>query len=100
MKAEYNHLYSLKNHPGYEVLMALWAIQHQKITDAMRKSGKQNKEMNWRYFAGQLEGFEIAITQMDRALKDMAEKGEDAIANEEATRQVEDLLKKIKGETE
>lgn len=78
--------------------MALWAIQHQKIVDALRKAGKQNKEMNWRYFAGQQEGFELALTQVDRAMKEMEEKGEDVVANVEAQRQVEDLLKKIKGE--
>jgi soluble cytochrome b562 len=100
MNAEYNHLYSLKNSKGYEILMALWAIQHQKIVDAMRKSGKQNKEMNWRYFAGQQEGFELAITQVDRAMKEMEEKGEDSIQNAEAAAQVEALLRKVKGEAE
>ena len=98
MNAEYNHLMSLRTSPGYEVLLALWAAQHQKVIDGMRKAAKQNKEMNWRYFAGQQEGFELAITQVDRALKEMAEKGEDIMANAEAEKQVEDLLKKIKGE--
>jgi hypothetical protein len=98
MNSEYNDLYQLKNSKGYEFLVSLWAIQHQKIVDALRKAGKQNKEMNWRYFAGQQEGFEIAITQVDRALKEMADKGVDTIANEEAAKQVEDLMKKLKGE--
>jgi repressor of nif and glnA expression len=98
MRAEYNHLYSLRNSEGYTVLLALWALQHEKIVNAMRKSGKSGKESAWRYYAGQLEGFEVAITQVERAMKDMEEKGEESLANKEAEQQVEDLLKKIKGE--
>jgi hypothetical protein len=98
MRAEYNHLYNLRNSEGYTVLLALWALQHEKIVNAMRKSGKSGKESAWRYYAGQLEGFEVAITQVERAMKDMEEKGEESLANKEAEQQVEDLLKKIKGE--
>jgi hypothetical protein len=98
MTAEYNYLTALRNSQGYTVLLALWALQHEKIVQAMRKSGKSGKESAWRYYAGQLEGFEVAITQVERAMKDMEEKGEDAVANVEAQQQVEDLLKRIKGD--
>lgn len=98
MRAEYNHLYQLKNSEGYTVLLALWALQHEKIVNAMRRAGKGGKESAWRYYAGQLEGFEVAITQVERAMKDMEEKGEDAVAHVEAQQQVEDLLKRIKGD--
>ncbi|PWT87989.1 MAG: hypothetical protein C5B54_11360 [Acidobacteria bacterium] len=98
MKAEYNHLTALKQHPGYDILMALWAFQFQKIVSAVRKAAKQNKELNWRYFAGQQEGFELAITQIERSLKEMEEKSDEAPANVEAQAQVDDLLRKIKGD--
>jgi hypothetical protein len=40
----------------------------------------------------------LAITQLERAIQEMEKNGEDAIANVEAAKQVDDLLRKIKGE--
>lgn len=97
-KMEYNALLSLRNSQGYQVLQNLWAMQFKKIVDATRKAGKQNKELNWRYFAGQQEGFEIAITQVERAIVEMEKEDENIEANHEAQEQVEQLLKKIKGD--
>lgn len=100
MKSEYHALSSLKMHPGWVILQALWAIQHKKVVEATRKSGKLGKESPWRWYAGQLEGFEIAITQLDRAIQDMEKENEDLAPAHEAQEQVEALLKKIKGEKE
>lgn len=98
MKSEYNILASLKAHPGWIILQALWAIQHGKVVEATRKAGKQGKESPWRWFAGQLEGFEIAITQLDRAMADMEKENEDIAPSHEAQEQVQALLEKLKGE--
>ena len=100
MKSEYNALLGLKSHPGWVVLHALWAIQHRKIVEATRKAGKTGKESPWRWFAGQLAGFEICLTQLDRAIQEMEKESEDLAPAHEAQEQVEALLKKIKGEKE
>lgn len=98
MKAEYSALIALQNSAGWPVLQSLWALQHRKIVDAARKAGKQGKESAWRWYAGQLEGFEVAITQLDRALEDMRREDENVEASQEAQEQVDELLRKIKGE--
>jgi hypothetical protein len=98
MTNEYQALMHLRSSPGWPVLQALWAIQHQKIVEAMRKAGKSNKELNWRYYAGQNEGFELALTQVDRALSDMEKARETAPETAEAQKQVEDLLRKVRGD--
>lgn len=98
MKAEYNALLQLRQSQGYGLLQGLWALQHQKIISAIRKAGKGNKETSWRYFAGQQEGFELAITQLERAIVDMEKENEDLAASTEAAQQVEELLKQVKGD--
>jgi len=97
-KMEYMALTQLRQSPGWQVLVALWAMQHKKIVDGMRKAGKTGRDSNWRWFAGQQEGFEIAITQLDRALGEMEAEVIEVDASQEAKTQVEELLKKIKGD--
>lgn len=96
MTAEYNHLMSLKMSEGYKVLQALWAHQHGKIVEAMRKAGKKGNETSWRYFAGQNEGFELAITQVERALEDMQKTMENENPQADPSRDIEELLNNLK----
>jgi hypothetical protein len=98
MKTEYNSLLQLRTMAGWPILQALWAIQHTKIVEATRKAGKRNRGDIWKYYAGQLEGFEIAITQLERALQEMEKEAAEVEPSSEAKEQVEALIKKLKGD--
>ena len=98
MKAEYHQLKQLENHSGYQILMTLWAIQGQKILEASRRAAKKPNESSWRYYAGQQEGFELAITQLQRSLKDMEKDSENTEATVRTNEEIEELLGKIKSE--
>lgn len=98
MKAEYNQLKQLENNTGYQILLNLWIIQGQKILEASRRAAKKPNESSWRYYAGQQEGFEFAITQLQRSLKDMEKDTENLEATVRTNEEIEELLGKIKSE--
>ena len=98
MKAEYNQLKQLEGMPGYQILMGLWAIQGQKILEASRRCAKKSNEGSWRYYAGQQEGFELAITQLQRSLTDMEKDSDNLEGSKRSEKEVEELLKNLKGE--
>lgn len=79
---------------GYKILQALWATQGAKIMDSMMKAAGKGQESAWRFYAGQMKGFDLAITQLDRALEQMAK--EDINLEEQKT--AEQLLAEIRGE--
>lgn len=78
MTSEYAALKRLENNPDFQVLRGLWAHQLGKIVNAMRTAGKRGTESAWRYYAGQQEGFELAVTQLERALAEMERQKENA----------------------
>lgn len=94
MTGEYSALRSLQNSDGWKVLTALWAKQGLKVMEGLQKAAAKGQESAWRYYAGQMKGFDIAITQLDRALMDMEREDENRVSSEQST--VEELLKSIK----
>lgn len=96
MMGEYTQLKGLQGSTAYKILQALWAHQGQGIMDAMQKAAARGSESAWRYYAGQMKGFDLAITQLDRALAQM-ERDEQ---NKEEQKTADQLLKEIKGEQE
>lgn len=93
MKGEYAALKSLESHQGFAVLQALWASQGGRIMEAMQKAAARGQESAWRYYAGQLKGFDLAITQLERALAQMDREEQ----NKEEQKTADQLLKEIKG---
>lgn len=71
MKNEYLALKQLEKSDGYAVLCALWMEQVTKIEKARSTAASRGSESAWRFHAGREEGFKLAMTQMDRAIKDM-----------------------------
>lgn len=80
MNADFNDLNELRSSRGYQLLLGLWAIQGQKILEASRRAARKPQESAWRFYAGQQEGFELAIGEIDRALTEMQQKSENQVA--------------------
>jgi hypothetical protein len=95
MNTDYMDLRQLQQSRGYQKLQALWAKQYAIVVEGMRKSAKKNQESAWRFYAGQMEGFDLAISQLDRALLQMEKEGE---SETPASATVEELMKEIRGE--
>ena len=95
MNTDYADLVSLRSHRGYQKLQALWAHEGVRIMDGVQKSAAKNQESAWRYYAGQMKGFDLAITHLERALLQMEKEGENDI--NPATETVEELMKEIRG---
>ena len=93
MNTDYVDLKSLQGTRGYQKLQLLWAHEGAKIMDALQKSAAKSQESAWRYYAGQLKGFDLAITHLERALLQMEQAGE---GDSPATRTVEELLNEIR----
>lgn len=97
MNSDYFDLKRLENTPGYMKLQALWAHEGSKIMESTLKAAAKGQESAWRYYAGQMKGFDMAITHLPRALLQMEKEGEaDAENNEQST---EDLLRELRGES-
>lgn len=94
MNTDYVDLKSLQGIRGYQKLQALWAHEGVKIMESLQKSAAKGQESAWRYYAGQMKGFDLAITQLERALLHMEQEGE---TENPAQKTVEELLKEIKG---
>lgn len=94
---DYNDLKSLKAHRGFKKLQALWAQDAALIMESIDKSCKTNgRENSLKHASGRWNGFNIAITKLDRALEDM----ERNIDNVRETSIADDLLEKIREQTQ
>lgn len=94
MNADYMDLKALQGMRGYAKLQALWAHEYGEVMRGLHNTASKNNESNWRYKAGILRGFDLAIGQLERALMAMEKEGE---ADNPATKNVEELLKEIRG---
>lgn len=94
MNTDYMDLKTVQGLRGYAKLQALWAHEYAKVMETLQKTAAKNNESFWRYQAGILRGFDLAIGQLDRALLQMEKEGE---TDSPATKTVEELLKEIKG---
>jgi hypothetical protein len=94
--SDYFDLKQLQGTRGYQKLQALWAHEGAKILDSVQKAAAKNNETNWRYVAGQMKGFDLAITHLERAILQMEKEGE--TGESPATEAVEELMKDIRGE--
>lgn len=64
-------LNSLKNSPAYQRLQAGWALQAKIIMAGMQKACmEKSNDHSMRYWAGQWNGFELAIGMLDRMISD------------------------------
>lgn len=96
MNQDYEHylaLKRLKENKDFHVLEALWAIQGTEILETVKKAASRGQESAWRYRAGEMSGFEMALTQLDRAIAKM----ETVLENQNFNINVDDLIKEIKG---
>lgn len=93
-KSDYFDLKTLQSMNGYAKLQALWAHQGAAIMNSLQKAAATNKESAWRYYAGQMKGFDLAITQLERSLLQMEKEGE---GESPAQKTVEELLKEVRG---
>jgi hypothetical protein len=86
-------LKSLQNNIGYQKLQGLWAHEYAQIMQGLQRSASRNNESNWRYKAGEMKGFELAVGQLERALMQLEK---DSDVENPGT---EELLKELRGET-
>ncbi len=96
MNTDYYDLKQLQASRGYQKLQALWAHEGAKLLDSLQKVASKNNESNWRYTAGKMAGFDLAITHLERAILQMEKEGE--TGESPATEAVEALMKEIRGE--
>lgn len=96
-KEDYFDLKMLSGTKGYQKLMALWAHEYAAVMKSLQFTASKNNESNWRFQAGILKGFDLAVGQLERALADLEKVGATATDNE-ATKTVEELLKEVRGE--
>jgi hypothetical protein len=94
MKNEYTLLTTLENNPGFQLLQQLWVHQATEIQKERDRAAKRGSETAWRYWAGQETGFSLAVTALQRAIKQMENENE----NIESESRVDLLLNEIRGE--
>lgn len=95
MNSDYFDLKQIQKSIGYQKLQALWAHEGIRIMDSLQKAAAKGQESAWRYYAGQMRGFDLAITHLERAILQMEKEGE---VDNPATQAVEDLMKEIRGD--
>jgi len=95
MNSDYSDLKTLRDSRAYQKLQALWAHEYVRIVEGMRKCAKKNQESAWRFYAGQMEGADLIIGQLERALLQMEKEGE---GDSPATKTVQELLNELKGD--
>lgn len=91
---EYNALASLRTHQGYAVLQALWVASGQELMKRLQTAAGKGQESAWRYYAGQVFGFEVAIGQLERALKEMERDAE----NTRESMDIDKVITQIRGQ--
>lgn len=97
MKGEYIELKGLQHSNAYKMLQALWAHQGIDLMNTLQKKAAIGQESAWRYYAGQVKGFELAISQLDRALMRMEKDGEGSeTPDTSAEDAVRELLNQLK----
>jgi len=94
MNADYLDLKTLQGARGYQKLQALWAHEGTRILESLHRAAARGQESAWRYYAGQMRGFELAITHLERALLQMEQEGD---IETPASKTVQELLNEIKG---
>lgn len=97
MNTDYMDLKTLQTMPGYHKLQALWAHEGQRILEGLQKAASRGQESAWRYYAGQMKGFDLAITHLERALLQMEQEGNIDPSPVEG-RTGADILKELRGE--
>lgn len=98
MNTDYADLKSLLTHRGYQKLQALWALEYGEVMKGLQKAAARNNEANWRYKAGELKGFDLAVGQLDRALLALEKEGESPDASPIEGMSAAEILKELKGE--
>lgn len=91
---DYFDLKMLQGMKGYQKLQALWAHEGSMVMRSLQNAASKGQESAWRYYAGQMKGFELAITHLERALIQMEKEG---AGDNQATKTVEELLKEVRG---
>jgi len=97
MNSDYMDFKELQASRAFHKLQALWAHEGVRIMDALQRAASKGQESAWRYYAGQMKGFDLAITHLERAILQMEKEGE---GDTPATKTVEELLNEIKGNGE
>lgn len=95
MNADYLDLKTLQSSRGFQKLQALWAHQYGLVMIGLQKSAAKGTESYWRYQAGILKGYDLAIGQLERSILQMEKEGE---ADNPGTMDVEALMNKIRGD--
>lgn len=95
MNADYNDLKSLHLSIGYQKLQALWAHEGAMVMNGLQRAAAKGQESSWRYYAGQMKGFELAIGQLERALLQMEKEGEQDKPNEKTAAEI---IAELRGE--
>lgn len=99
MTPDYLDLVELRKLRGYQKLQALWAEQGMKIMENLNKHSKlTGKDTSLRYYAGQWNGFDMAIGMLERAVEEIQRQ----IGNAAESTTVDELMEKLnqrKGET-
>lgn len=94
-RVAYQMLCRLRDDPAYTLLRALWEKQGRDIVDSLKSAGRRGQESAWRFHAGRMDGFEIAITHLERAISELTTK----IENESAKINVDDMIENLRGES-
>jgi len=76
MNLDFMELSNLKKTHGYKILENEWMHQSVELEKRIQKAAQGGKESAWRYWAGQLAGFKLAVTALDRALDAMIAEAE------------------------
>jgi competence protein ComGC len=95
MNMDYSDLKNLRNSIGYQKLQALWAHEGAMVMNGLQRAAGKGQESAWRYYAGQMKGFELAIGQLERALLQMEKDGE---SEEAQTKTAAEIIAELRGE--
>lgn len=96
MTPDYMDLAELKGSRGYHKLQSLWAEHGLKIMDNFNKQSKlSGKDQSLRYYAGQWNGFDLAVGMLERALNEIQRQ----LGNAEESNRVETILSKLTDRT-
>lgn len=92
---DYRDLKSLRSHPGFQKLQALWTQNAQEIMRALDRTTKlSGKDQPLRYYAGQWNGFNVAIGRLDIALEEM----ERVVENKADDLDLDEVIREIRGD--
>ena len=95
MNADYNDLKQLQGSIAYQKLQALWAHEGAMVMNGLTRAASKGQESAWRYYAGQMKGFELAIGQLERAILQMEKEG---AGEQENTKTAAEIIAELRGE--